>query len=110
MESSAAGVFANGWVVASGFEPSVAADSGGCVSPPIFAVSDAVPGEEFRPTMYPMEKNTPSKTTTITNTLMSWRFPSTSSNSPSSFFGKLDLAFQFLFRLLLPGQVIDRPS
>ena len=47
-----------------------------------------------------MEKNTPSKTTTIRNTLINWRFPRTNSNSPSSFFGN-DLAFLFLRRDLI---------
>src|SRR5579871_1338079 len=40
-----------------------------------------------------MEKNTPSRMTTIRNTLISCRFPRINSNSPSSFFAKL--AFQF---------------
>jgi hypothetical protein len=43
---------------------------------------------ELRPTMYPMEKNTPSRMTTIRKTLMSCRLPSMYSNSPSSFFAK----------------------
>ena len=47
-------------------------------------------GEEFRPTIYPMEKNTPSRITTIRKTLISCRFPRTNSNSPSSFLAKMN--------------------
>ena len=47
-------------------------------------------GDELRPTIYPMEKNTPSRITTIRNTLISCRFPRTNSNSPSSFLAKMN--------------------
>ena len=51
-----------------------------------------------------MEKNTPSRITTIRNTLINWRFPSTNSNSPSSFFGKMILAFLSLRYVLGPAK------
>jgi len=47
----------------------------------------AVASGEFRPTMYPIVKNTPSSTTTMKNTLKSCLFPRINSNSPSSFLG-----------------------
>ncbi len=53
-------------------------------------VTSATTADELRPTMYPIENNTASRITTIRNTLMSCRFPSTNSNSPSSFLAKLD--------------------
>jgi hypothetical protein len=51
-------------------------------------VVSATTADELRPTMYPIENNTASRITTIRNTLMSCRFPSTNSNSPSSFLAK----------------------
>jgi len=53
-------------------------------------VVSATTADELRPTMYPIENNTASRITTIRNTLISCRFPSTNSNSPSSFLAKLD--------------------
>ena len=73
--------------VASGLEPSDVSESASGLGFSLRAAS--VAGDELRPTMYPIEKNTPSKITTIRNTLINWRFPSTNSNSPSSFFGKM---------------------
>ena len=52
--------------------------------------ASATTADELRPTMYPIENNTASRITTIRNTLMSCRFPSTNSNSPSSFLAKLN--------------------
>jgi hypothetical protein len=43
-------------------------------------------GKECRPTMYPIVKKSPNRTTTMKKPLSNWRLPSTSSNSPSSFF------------------------
>ncbi len=56
----------------------------------VVRVVSATTAEELRPTIYPIENNTASRITTIRNTLMSCRFPRTSSNSPSSFLAKLD--------------------
>jgi hypothetical protein len=53
-------------------------------------VASATTGDELRPTMYPIENNTANRITTIRNTLMSCLFPSTNSNSPSSFLAKLN--------------------
>src|SRR5262249_45088949 len=44
-------------------------------------------GVELRPTMYPIAKKTPNRMATTAKPLSNCRLPSTSSNSPVSFFG-----------------------
>lgn len=56
---------------------------------PLLCAASAAGAAELRPTMYPMEKNTPKRTTTIRKTLMSCRFPRINSNSPSSLLAKI---------------------
>ena len=56
----------------------------------VVRVVSATTADELRPTMYPIENSTASRITTIRNTLISCRLPSTNSNSPSSFLAKFN--------------------
>src|SRR5260370_31582134 len=58
--------------------------------------------------MYPKQKKALNRITAIRNTLINCRFPSTSSNSPSSFFATLASAFRLLLGDAIQRQVQRR--